>query len=466
MCRDSNAGEPGIFFSNSKELLTNPCQPSFAKVTLASGKEITFGELKIGDVLLSRENKETVVLNKWSTGVKPVYVYGVTGGSFVGTADHKLVCKKAGTEVIEKLPAQFLYENSSTHEVLTMHGYQSLETEVFIGTHEVFDITVSDDTHTYLTNGIYVSNCSEISLHSNQMCNLTTINQTGITNKRDFMNRVYAASLIGTLQASYTDFDYLSPRWKEITDAEALLGVSFTGIADNSGFITAELLSEGAKFAIEVNEKYASKIGINSAYRVTCLKPEGSASCVLSSSSGIHARHAEYYIRRIRMNADDALGVYLKSVMPDLVEADLFSSTGIVVSLPQESPKNSIIRSNESALDLFNRTMFYHDNWINPGHKSGLNKHNVSVTISLRDEEWDILRDKMWENRHRYTGISLLPYNGGNYQQAPFEEIDQQKYDEMIKLVKDVDLSKVIEDDDNTERTETLACVGGLCEIT
>lgn len=308
--------------------------------------------------------------------------------------------------------------------------------------------------------------CHEISLHSNQFCNLSTINQTGITNKRDFMNRVYAASLIGTLQASYTDFDYLSPRWKEITDKEALLGVSFTGIADNSGFITAELLSEGAKFAIEVNEKYASKIGINSAYRVTCLKPEGSASCVLSSSSGIHARHAEYYIRRIRMNADDALGVYLKSVMPDLVEADLFSSTGIVVSLPQESPKNSIIRSNESALDLFNRTMFYHDNWINPGHKSGLNKHNVSVTISLRDEEWDVLRDKMWKNRHRYTGISLLPYDGGNYQQAPFEEIDQQKYNEMIKLVKDVDLSKVIEDYDNTERTETLACVGGLCDIT
>jgi intein/homing endonuclease len=307
--------------------------------------------------------------------------------------------------------------------------------------------------------------CSEISLNSSQMCNLTTINQTGITNKRDFMNRIYAASLIGTLQASYTDFDYLSPRWKEITDKEALLGVSFTGIADSSGIVTPEMLEEGARFAVEVNEKYASKIGINPAYRITCLKPEGSVSCVLSSSSGIHARHAEYYIRRIRMNADDALALYLKSIVPDLVETDLFSSTGVVVSLPQESPKNAIIRENESALDLFNRTMTYHDHWINPGHKSGLNRHNVSVTISLKDEEWDVLREEMWKNRHRYTGISLLPFDGGNYQQSPFEEINKSQYEDMIKLVKDVDLSKVVENEDYTERAELVACVGGVCSI-
>lgn len=307
--------------------------------------------------------------------------------------------------------------------------------------------------------------CSEISLNSSQMCNLTTINQTGITNKRDFMNRIYAASLIGTLQASYTDFDYLSPRWKEITDKEALLGVSFTGIADSSGIVTPEMLEEGARFAVEVNEKYASKIGINPAYRITCLKPEGSVSCVLSSSSGIHARHAEYYIRRIRMNADDALALYLKSIVPDLVETDLFSSTGVVVSLPQESPKNAIIRENESALDLFNRTMMYHDHWINPGHKSGLNRHNVSVTISLKDEEWDVLHEEMWKNRHRYTGISLLPFDNSSYKQMPFEEINKSQYEDMIKLVKDVDLSKVVENEDYTERAELVACVGGVCSI-
>lgn len=307
--------------------------------------------------------------------------------------------------------------------------------------------------------------CHEIALNSNQFCNLTTISQTDIKNEKDFLNRVYQATLIGTLQASYTDFDYLRPTWQVATEKEALLGVSFTGIADSRSIVNAEMLKKASQLVLDVNEKYAKKLGINMAARTTTIKPEGTSSCVLGSSSGIHARHSQYYIRRIRMNKDDSLAVYLKNTIPELVEDDVFSSTGVVVSIPQESPEGAIIRENETALTLLNRTLFYSRNWVNPGHRTGDNKHNVSVTISVKDNEWEELRNQMWDYRDLYSGISLLPYDGGSYQQAPFEDINKEKYDEMSKLVKEIDLKQVKEETDNTARVETVACSGGACEI-
>ena len=320
--------------------------------------------------------------------------------------------------------------------------------------------------NTGIFNGIITGQCAEISLNSNQFCNLTTINQTGITSEKDFMNRVYAATLIGTLQASYTDFDYIRPSWRTITEREALLGVSFTGIADANGTITPELLAKGAQHVLDVNEKYAKKLGINMAARTTTVKPEGSASCVLGSSSGIHARHAPYYIRRVRMNKDDALAIYLKATIPELVEDDKFSSSGVVVSIPQESPVGATTRHEETAATLLSRTLQYRKFWIENGHRSGVNKHNVSVTISVRNAEWDELKESMWENREYYSGISLLPFSDHTYIQAPFEDCSEEVYTEMSRLVKDVDLRMVTEEFDNTNRVEQLACAGGLCEIT
>lgn len=307
--------------------------------------------------------------------------------------------------------------------------------------------------------------CHEISLNSNQFCNLTTINQTGVTSEKDFLNRVYAATLIGTLQASYTDFDYLRPMWKDTTEREALLGVSFTGIADANNIVTNEMLQKGAKLVLEINEKYANKLGIKLAARTTTIKPEGTSSCVLSSSSGIHARHNDYYVRRIRMNKDDALAVYLKNVIPDLVEDDLFSSSGIVLSIPQKSPDGAITRFQEDALTLFRRSLNYRSNWIENGYRSGANQHNVSVTISVKDNEWDSLCEAMWEERASYSGISLLPYDGGTYQQAPFEDCSKETFESMLDLVKEIDLKQVREEQDNTTRVEQLACAGGQCEL-
>ncbi|MFZ4411492.1 MAG: hypothetical protein ACOYOV_00315 [Bacteroidales bacterium] len=321
--------------------------------------------------------------------------------------------------------------------------------------------------------GIYWTNnedhgtnpCAEISLKPNQFCNLTTVNQSNIKDKKDFLGRITAATVLGTIQASYTDFSYLRPIWQQTTEEEALLGVSFTGIADSSGIVTTEWLREGAALAKEVNERIAKKIGINPAARITAIKPEGTASCVLGSASGIHARHSDYYVRRIRMNKDDALAVYLRNTIPDLVEDDKFSATGVVVSIPQESPAGSITRHNETAETLFNRTMQYNTHWVREGYRSGDNQHNVSVTISVRDTEWEIVRNLMWENKELYNGISLLPFDGGSYTQAPFEDCTKEEFEALSLLVKSVDLSRVVEESDKTERIEQLSCTGGVCAL-
>jgi ribonucleoside-diphosphate reductase alpha chain len=306
--------------------------------------------------------------------------------------------------------------------------------------------------------------CVEIGLQSNQFCNLTTTNMTGIKSEKDFMNRIYAATLLGTLQASYTDFPYLGERWKQVTESEALIGCSFTGIAD-SPTMTAEQLQKAAKLVLEVNEKYSKLIGINVAARTTAVKPEGTASCVLGSSSGIHARHSKYYLRRIRLNKEESLAKYLKLVVPDLVEDDLFSNRDIVVTIPQESPEGSIIREEESANSLLDRVLFYNENWVKPGHRSGTARHNVSCTINYKADEVELLSKRLWEERNVYSGISLLPFDGGNYQQAPFEACNESKFQEMNRLVKDIDLTKVLEMDDQTNMAEQLACAGGVCEI-
>lgn len=306
--------------------------------------------------------------------------------------------------------------------------------------------------------------CAEIGLQSNQFCNLTTTNLTGIKNEKDFHNRVYASALLGTLQAGFTDFPYLSEKWKNVTESEALIGCSFTGIADASN-LSGEELQKAARLVLEVNETYSKKIGTNIASRTTAIKPEGTASCVLGSSSGIHARHSDHYLRRVRMNKDDELARYLMKVVPELVEDDIFSPTGVVVTIPQESPKGAITRHQESASELFNRVKHYYNNWVLPGHRAGDNTHNISCTINYKPEEVELLFHSLWNDRYQYAAVSLLPFSDAVYQQAPFEDCSKDTFEKFDKMVKEVDLTKVIELEDNTNRAEQLACAGGVCNI-
>lgn len=305
--------------------------------------------------------------------------------------------------------------------------------------------------------------CVEIGLNPYQFCNLCTIDVSNIDNQEDFNNRAKMASRIGTMQAAYTDFHYLREIWKETTEKEALLGVSMTGIA--AGKILELDLKEAVNIIMEENETTAKELGINRAARCTTVKPEGTSSLLLGCSSGIHSYHSPYYIRRLRVGKDENIYKYLLKNHSELVEDDYFKpQTQAVISVPVKSPENAIFRS-ETTLQLLNRVKKIYKNWIEPGHRDGLNTHNVSCTVSLKDSDWDKTGDWMWENRDSFVALSVLPYDGGTYVQAPFEEIDKEKYTELVKSLKEIDLTKIKETEDNTKLVQEPSCSGGYCEI-
>ena len=305
--------------------------------------------------------------------------------------------------------------------------------------------------------------CCEIALRPYQFCNLTEVNASDIIDQADLEARVKAASFIGTLQAGYTDFHYLREIWKKNTEKDSLLGVSMTGIASN---VVEPLDLEMASFAAKQENKRISKIiGVKPAARITCVKPAGTTSLVLGTSSGIHAWHDNYYIRRIRVGKNEAIYSYLSSNHPELVEDEYFNpEEQAVISIPQKSPDDAITR-HESVFDLLERVKNFSIRWVRTGHVDGLNSHNVSATISVKDDEWDDVGEWLWMNRHYYNGLSVLPYDGGTYKQAPFETIDKERYDEMMLALTKIDLTKITEEQDDTNLTGELACAGAACEI-
>lgn len=320
--------------------------------------------------------------------------------------------------------------------------------------------------------GVYFSNdkdwgtnpCCEIALRPYQFCNLCEINTSNIESQEDLNERVKAATFIGTLQASYTDFHYLREVWKTTTERDALVGVGMTGIG--SGVILNYDLKEAANLAKQTNEEIAKILGINKASRVTTVKPSGTSSLVLGTSSGVHAWHNDYYVRRMRLGKNEALYQYLSKNHPELVEDDFFKpQTQAVVSIPQKAPESAILR-HETALDLLERTKKFNLEWVKEGHNKGDNTNNVSVTVSVKEEEWDKVGNWMWDNRETFNGIAVLPYDGGTYIQAPFEDITESEFHSLVKHLHDVDLTKVIEEEDNTSLQDQAACAGGIsCEI-
>ena len=319
--------------------------------------------------------------------------------------------------------------------------------------------------------GIHFSNdkdwgtnpCCEIGLRPYQFCNLCEVNASDIQSQEDFEKRVRGAAFIGTLQAGYTDFHYLRDVWKRTTQKDALIGVGMTGIG--SGVVLGYDMKSAAKAVKEENERVANLIGINKAARTTTVKPSGTSSLVLGTSSGIHAWHNDYYIRRIRVGKNEAIYTYLSVNHPELVEDEVFRPHDTaVISIPQKSPEGSILRY-ESPFELLERVKRVSKEWIKFGHRGGQNTHNVSATVSLKEEDWELAGNWMWDNREHYNGLSVLPYNGGTYQQAPFEDCDVEKYESMMKSLSNVNLAKIVELQDNTDLSGEVACAGGACEI-
>ena len=305
--------------------------------------------------------------------------------------------------------------------------------------------------------------CAEIALRPFQFCNLCEVNVSNLESQEDLNERVKAAAFIGTLQASYTDFHYLREIWKKTTEKDALIGVGMTGIA--SGAVLKLNMKEAANIVKEENERVAKILGIHKAARCTTVKPSGTTSCVLGTSSGVHAWHDQYYFRRIRLGKNESLYTHLLVNHPELIEDEYFKpQSQAVVTIPQKAPEGAITRT-ESAMDLLHRVEKMHKEWIKPGHRTGRNTHNVSVTISLKTEEWPEVGEWAWNNRNNYTALSCLPYDNGSYVQAPFETITKQQFDNFISTLHEVDLSKVIEFEDYTDQKGELACAGGACEI-
>jgi len=319
--------------------------------------------------------------------------------------------------------------------------------------------------------GIYFSNdkdwgtnpCCEIALRSYQFCNLCEVNVSNVESQEDLNERVRVGAFIGTLQAAYTDFHYLRDIWQKTTEKDALLGVGMTGIG--SGAILAYDLKKAADLAKVENARVAEIIGVNKAARVTTVKPSGTSSLVLGTSSGIHAWHNDYYIRRIRVGKNEAIYSYLALNHPELVEDDFFKPTiQAVISVPQKAPAGSILRT-ENVIDMLERTKKFNVQWVKKGHRKGANTNNVSATVSINENEWEQVGKWMWDNKDTFNGLSVLPYFGGTYTQAPFEDITEEQFNEMVQHLHNIDLSKIVEFTDDTALMDQAACAGGACEI-
>src|ERR1044072_4612587 len=325
--------------------------------------------------------------------------------------------------------------------------------------------------------------CCEVALRPYQFCNLCEINADNIEDQKDLDLRANIASFFGTLQAGFTDFHYLRPIWQKTTEQDALVGIGMTGIA--SGKVLKLDLKEAAKIVKETNEYYAEIIGINKAARTTLIKPSGTTSLVLGCSSGIHAWHWDYFLRTIRFNLNEDIASYLQVNHPELCEIDQLRSDVLCVRVPMKAPETGILRT-ENAIDLLERVKKFSEEWIKPGHRDGINTHNVSATISIDKnrtykayiqgveleeyeeydlDEWRVVGNWMWENKDIYNGLSVLPHDGGSYVQAPFQNCSKEEFEKRYASLTDVDLTKIQEVEDNTAFTQDTACAGGKCEI-
>jgi len=343
-----------------------------------------------------------------------------------------------------------------------------IDKKTFDGVMERIEASGSGEPGIYLTNDKEwgTNPCCEIALRPFQFCNLVEINMSAVTSQRDFENCSGAAAFLATLQAGYTDFHYLRDVWQRTTEKDALIGVSMTGIASDN---VLELdFAKGAEVVKIVNQNLAKVLGINPAARTTCVKPAGTTSLVLGTSSGIHAWHNPYYLRRMRLGKNEAIYHYLKAALPEgFLEDEYFDPQSMaVLTIPQKAPDGAITRQ-ESAIDLLERVKLISRDWVRNGHVDGSNTHNVSCTVNVKPGEWKIVGEWMWVNKEYYNGLSILPADGGTYKQIPFEDCTKEVYEDLLaKLtVANIDMTLVTEEFDETSFAEIIACAGGACEI-
>jgi len=308
---------------------------------------------------------------------------------------------------------------------------------------------------------IRVNPCGEIYLQSRQFCNLTSIVIRAGDTKEKLEKKMEIATLLGTYQSTLTNFKFLSPEWKKNCESERLLGVSLTGYYDNKMVRESEVLQDLRSVGIKTNKKFAKRFKIKESTCITCVKPHGNSSQLLDTASGMHPRYSKYYIRRVRVSANDPVFHMLKDqgvpYQPEVGQTEE-NATTFVLEFPVESPKGSVVRDDIGAKEML-------EEW--KKLKIDFTEHNPSVTIYVGEDEWVSVANFLYENWDYVGGLSFLPRADHVYKLAPYEEINKEKYEELSSRVKDVDFSKLItyEKGDTTSGAKELACASGTCEI-
>jgi ribonucleoside-diphosphate reductase alpha chain len=321
--------------------------------------------------------------------------------------------------------------------------------------------------------------CSEIILRPYQFCNLTEVVVRATDTLKDLERKVRLATILGTIQSTYTHFPYLRKIWKKNTEEERLLGVSLTGIMDNpitngkidkdsslchsftgdEDTILEEVLEHLRSIAIDTNNEWANRLGIPVSAAITCVKPSGTVSQLVDSASGIHTRHSPYYIRTVRGDNKDPLTQFMKDQGVPNEPCVMKPETTTVFSFPIKSPEGAVTRDDMTALDQLKTWLTYQRHWC---------EHKPSVTISVRDEEWMEVGAFVYKHFDEMSGVSFLPHSDHTYQQAPYQEVGKHDYESLLSLMpKDIDWSKLseYEEEDNTVSMQTMACSGDVCEI-
>jgi len=306
--------------------------------------------------------------------------------------------------------------------------------------------------------------CSEIILRPYQFCNLTEVVVRATDTLEDLERKVRLATILGTIQSTYTKFPYLRKIWQKNTEEERLLGVSLTGIMDNPLMTTTnkgleKTLEHLKSVAVDTNAKWASKLGIPVSTAITCVKPSGTVSQLVDSASGIHTRHSEYYIRTVRGDNKDPLTQFMIDMGVPSEPCVMKPDNTTVFSFPVKAPESAITRHDVGAVEQLETWLMYQRHWC---------EHKPSITVSVKDDEWLDVGAFVYKHFDEMSGVSFLPYDGGTYQQAPYQECDKERYDlVMEQMLKSIDWAKLAEyeAEDNTSGMQTLACSGDSCEI-
>ena len=306
--------------------------------------------------------------------------------------------------------------------------------------------------------------CSEIILRPYQFCNLTEVVVRATDSIEDLERKVKLATILGTIQSTFTHFPYLRKKWKDNTEEERLLGVSLTGIMDNPLLTTKnkgleKTLEHLRSIAVDTNREWAERLDIPVSAAITCVKPSGTVSQLVDSASGIHARHSHYYIRTVRGDNKDPLTQFMKDqgipAEPDVMKPDQTT----VFSFPVKAPANAVVTADLSAIDQLEMWLAYQRNWC---------EHKPSVTINVKKDEWFEVGAFVYKHFDEMSGVSFLPYNEHTYQQAPYQEVGKSDYKELLSLMpKKIDWAKLseYEKEDNTKSSQTYACSGEVCEV-